>query len=66
MTTIAGLFILVVAVGAAILVGNSFLEKAKNGRNNSAPWYQPYLSMPGLIVVVAILLPILVWWLSRR
>jgi hypothetical protein len=50
---------------AAGIVGNSFLGKNRQARREGQSWYQPYLSLPGLMVVVAILLPVLVWWLRR-
>ncbi|MGM0453430.1 MAG: hypothetical protein ACQERN_09730 [Thermodesulfobacteriota bacterium] len=48
---------------AAIILGNWFLSETKKAKVQRAPWYQPYLSPPGiLIVLIVILLPILSWW----
>lgn len=52
--------ILAVLVGAAIL-GNWFLKEVKEGKIAGKPWYAPYRSIPGIMVVMVILLPILIW-----
>jgi hypothetical protein len=46
---------------AAILVGNWFLSEVKKARFKGAPWYQPYISIPGLLIILAILIPIILW-----
>ena len=46
---------------AAILVGNWFMSEIKKARINRAPWYQPYVSIPGVLIILAILLPIILW-----
>ena len=47
---------------AAILVGNWFLSEVKKARATNQPWYRPYLSTPGLLIIVAaILIPIILW-----
>jgi len=46
---------------AAILVGNWFMSEVKKARFKGAPWYQPYLSIPGLLIILAILVPIVLW-----
>ncbi len=47
---------------AAILVGNWFLSEVKKARATNQPWYRPYLSTPGiLIILAAILIPIFLW-----
>jgi hypothetical protein len=50
---------------AAILVGNAFLKEVRKAQRQKAPWYRPYLTVPGVIVVIALLTP-LVLWLARR
>ena len=50
---------------AAILVGNWFLSEIKKARSTNQPWYRPYVSLPGLLVILAILLPILVWIIKK-
>jgi hypothetical protein len=46
---------------AAILVGNWFLSEVKKARAENQPWYRPYISTPGLLIILAILTPILLW-----
>jgi len=40
---------------AALIVGNSFLAKLKKARVLGLPWYKPYLTLPGIIILIAIL-----------
>lgn len=44
---------------AAIIIGNWFLAEVKKAKLNKEPWYKPYLSVPGLIVLVALSLPLI-------
>ncbi len=44
---------------AAIIIGNWFLAEARKAKANEEPWYNPYLSVPGLIVLVALSLPLI-------
>jgi hypothetical protein len=50
---------------AAILIGNWYLAEFKKARAMNKPWYAPYLSLPGLMVIGIILLPVVVWWIRR-
>ena len=50
---------------AAALVGNWFLSEAKKARRQAKTWYAAYLSLPGLVVILAICLPLIIWILSR-
>jgi len=51
---------------AAMLLGNWFQKELKNARIRGLPWYRPYLSPPGLLIILAVLLlPILVSLLGR-
>lgn len=51
---------------AASLVGNWYLAEAKKKRVRGEPWYSPYLSLPGLIIIAAIIMiPIILWFISR-
>jgi NADH:ubiquinone oxidoreductase subunit 6 (subunit J) len=52
------------ALIAAILIGNWFLEEVKKARKKGSPWYTPYFSLPGLIIVLALVLPMLFWILK--
>ena len=53
----------VVAVfAAATLLGNMFLDEVKKNNIRKEPWYKPYLSLPGIMIIAStIFLPILIW-----
>ena len=40
---------------AALIVGNSFLQELKKARALGLPWYKPYLTLPGIIILIIIL-----------
>jgi hypothetical protein len=61
MTTLAAIAKIIAPLAAAILVGNWFLSEVKKVRIKGGPWYQPYLSIPGVMIILAILLPIILW-----
>ena len=62
MSTFAAIVKIIAPLVAAILVGNWFLSEVKKVRIKGGPWYQPYLSIPGVMIILAILLiPILLW-----
>ena len=51
---------------AAILLGNWFLAELKRANATGKPWYSAYLSIPGLLILLAILvIPIALWLTSR-
>ena len=52
---------IIAPLAAAILVGNWFLSEVKKARFKGAPWYQPYVSIPGLLIFLAILIPVVLW-----
>jgi hypothetical protein len=52
---------IIVPLVAAILVGNWFMSEVKKARFKGGPWYQPYVSIPGLLIILALLLPIILW-----
>ena len=43
---------------AAMIIGNWFLIEVKKAKFNKQPWYKPYLSVPGLIILAALSLPL--------
>jgi hypothetical protein len=49
----------------AILIGSRFQREIIRARSSGAPWYAPYISISGLLVLLAILLPIIVWGIRR-
>ena len=50
---------------AAMVIGNWFLTEVKKAKINQQPWYKPYLSIPGLIILAALSLPIVFLLISR-
>jgi hypothetical protein len=50
---------------AAIIIGNWFLTEVKKAKINKQPWYKPYVSIPGLIILAALSLPIVFLLISR-
>ncbi|CAN2041898.1 conserved hypothetical protein [Candidatus Magnetomoraceae bacterium gMMP-15] len=44
---------------AAIFIGNWFLSELKKAKAQSKPWYTPYLTVPGILIIIAIFLPII-------
>lgn len=62
MDTLATILKIIAPLVAAILVGNWFMSEVKKARFRGAPWYQPYISIPGLLIILAVLLlPIVLW-----
>lgn len=50
---------LVAVLVAAIVVGNWFLSELKKAKATGAPWYRPYLSPPGILILIAVILPLI-------
>jgi len=44
---------------AALLVGNWFLAEVKKARRLRNPWYTPYLTVPGVLILAVLLFPII-------
>jgi hypothetical protein len=42
-------------LAAAMIIGNWFLIEVKKAKFNKQPWYKPYISVPGLIILLAVL-----------
>jgi hypothetical protein len=50
---------------AAVILGNLFLTEVKKARTARAPWYAPYFTLPGLMVLAALCSPILIWLIKK-
>jgi hypothetical protein len=50
---------------AAILVGNWFLSEVKKARAANQPRYRAYISPPGLLIILVILIPIILWIINK-
>ena len=44
---------------AAIIIGNWFLNEARKAKAKKEPWYKPYITLPGLIILAALSLPLI-------
>ncbi|MBW2247245.1 MAG: hypothetical protein JRF62_08575 [Deltaproteobacteria bacterium] len=65
MPTLLSILKLVAVLVAALLIGNWFLAEVRKARAKRKPWYQPYLSIPGVLIILALLLPIIVWIINK-
>jgi hypothetical protein len=45
---------------AALMLGNWFLTEVKKAKVQQKPWYAPYLSTPGILILLAISLPLFI------
>lgn len=50
---------------AALIIGNWFLNEFKKAHAAGKPWYSAYLTLPGLLICLAFLLPLLAWVLKQ-
>ena len=50
---------------AAIVIGSWFMAETRKAKIKQQPWYKPYFSIPGLIILAALSLPIVFLLLSR-
>ena len=60
MIDVLDVFKLLAVLVAAILLGNWFLTELKKARLAAKPWYAPYLSLPGALILLAILTPVFI------
>jgi hypothetical protein len=47
------------------MIGNWFLREIKKAQLKGKPWYMAYLSIPGLLIIFALLLPIIIWVINK-
>ena len=50
---------------AAITLGSWFLAEVKKARNKNLPPYKAYFTLPGLLIIIAIVLPLIFWVINR-
>ena len=46
---------------AAIMLGSWFMGEVKKSQARKAPWYAPYVSLPGIVILLVLAAPI-IWW----
>ncbi|MFZ0131711.1 MAG: hypothetical protein WAK95_04155 [Desulfobacterales bacterium] len=61
MDVLKNLLTLAAPLLAAVILGNLFLTEVKKARRSRAAWYAPYLTLPGLMVLAALSIPVLIW-----
>jgi hypothetical protein len=64
-STLTTIVKIIATLVAAILVGNWFMSEVKKARFKGAPWYQPYISIPGLLIILVVLLVPIVLWIIK-
>ena len=64
MSWLLSLLKMAAVLAAAGFLGNWFLTELKRARARGKPWYAPYLSVPGLLIVLAVLLPLILKWVG--
>jgi hypothetical protein len=52
---------LVAILIAAIIIGNWYQSEARKLRARDRPWYAVYSTLPGILIILVIFLPILLW-----
>jgi hypothetical protein len=65
MQVLVQLLKIISVLAGAVILGNWFMAELRRARSKKLPWYAPYLSPPGLIILTACILPI-VYWLATR
>jgi hypothetical protein len=63
-STIVMLAKLFAVILGAILLGNLFLTEVKKSRASGARRRSPYLSAPGILIIIIIALPVVLWIIS--
>lgn len=43
---------------AALFLGNWFLSEVKKARAARKPWWAPYLTIPGVLIVIVLIIPV--------
>ena len=49
---------------AAVLVGNWFLAEVRKAKAAHKPLYKAYLSIPGLLIIAILIIPVIMWALK--
>jgi len=65
MATFISLLKMAAVLAGGLLLGRMFFAEVKKAKHSGAPWYAPYFTAPGILVLIALLLPILLWIAAR-
>ncbi|MBI5593474.1 MAG: hypothetical protein HY881_23715 [Deltaproteobacteria bacterium] len=61
MSAVISLLKMAAVLIAASFLGNLFLSELKKARALKKPWYAPYLTLPGLLIIIALFIPVVIW-----
>jgi hypothetical protein len=45
-------------LAAAFLLGNWFLSEVRKAKIAKKPWYAPYLTPPGILILIVFMIPV--------
>ncbi len=62
---ILGILKLVAVMVAAIILGNWFLSEARKSKIKGEVWYKPYISLPGILIIIIIFIPVIIWAVTK-
>ena len=48
----------IVILAAAFFLGNWFLSEVRKAKSVGKPWYAPYLTIPGLLILITFMIPV--------
>ena len=63
--TFINLVILCSTLLASILLGKQFISELRRANATHAPWYAPYLTPSGILVIAAVAAPLIYWLVTR-
>ena len=50
---------------ASLLLGSWFLAEDRKAKKNGKPWYAPYKTAPGILIVLALVAAVLIQFILR-
>ena len=65
MATLLSLLKMASVLLGGILLGRMFFAEVKKAKRSGAPWYTPYLTAPGILTLLALMLPIILWVVAK-
>lgn len=65
MESVVEIFRFIAVLVAAVLLGNWFMAEVRKSRVKNEPRYKPYLTLPGIIIVIAVLMPLIYWVIMK-
>ena len=45
-------------LAAAFFLGNWFLSEVRKAKSAGKPWYAPYLTIPGILILITFMIPV--------